>query len=190
MKSMKIDDKYRILFDGERLPQEVDQTKLDSALASIKDCATTLQKLLASIDNDDENIRKIVYQILDTSCVQYDEGKIWKLNFIIDTIDDIQKQLTHDDEILPYEDVETIFDNGFKEDIVQKGFYQKVIEDSEKQEVVEELFIKEKPIYRKRTIIWETFPNGKHSKEIKYEILPISDKLQKLIDQSNLTPLK
>lgn len=65
------------------------------------------------------------------------------------------------------------------------GLWEKEIETEDLKEITEEIIITEKEtLHRMRTLIWEKIENGKKSKSITYRKLPISKKLQKVIDNT------
>lgn len=96
---------------------------------------------------------------------------------------DLEKQLkTHNDEILPIEDIMLLSDLGYKELRVSRHqMWELVREDTSEQEVVEEILLREEPVRRLRTTIWEATDHGRHSKSIRYRKLPIGKKLAKVI---------
>lgn len=188
MRSMKVDNKYRILIDGERLPVEIDQDVLDDDIARLKDAAYTLQSALRNIYDNDGVTYDIISEMMYKACVDYQEGSVWQVDNLVYELNQIQEQLVASEDILPaYEEAETILDHGFYENWSKLGFYEKTLEDSEECEIVEEIFAYEGEIhYRRRTILWERDGTSKHSKEIIYEDLPIDDNLARVIRNSGI----
>ena len=186
MQSMKVDAKYRILLDGERLPAEVDQSELDESLSRLKDAALALQKVVYDIYDGNDTIRRIVSGLMSTSCVEYHDGKIWRLDNLVYELEQLQEQLEANEDVVPsYEEVETIFDHGFHDYWVGSGIYEKTLEDSDEREVVEEVFFHKGTLnHRKRTTNWELDGYSKHSKSIVYEDLPIDDDFRRIVNNS------
>ena len=186
MQVMKVDDKYRILFDGEHLPKEIVQSELDDCLKKLKDAINTLKQFLSNTYDEYGVKNTIVSRILEDACFEYDEGRSWRLNAALFGIEEFQEYLKNTtDFVKSYADSETIVDYGFHEEWYQSGIYEKKLEDSNEREVVEEVFLHNDVfVYRKRTTEWELDGYSKHSKEIRYENLEINDDLKRVLTNS------
>ena len=186
MMSMKVDDKYRILLDGERLPVEIDQTVVDEQIARLKNAADALQTILQEIYDGDNTIYSIVSSVMSSSCVDYHDGKVWHLDNLVYELEQLQKQLEANEDVVPsYEEVETIFDHGFRDCWINSNIYGKVLEDTDEREVVEEVFFHNgELVHRKRTTNWEMHGYSKSSTSIVYEDLPVDDNFLRIVMNS------
>lgn len=185
MRNMKIDDKYRILLEDEKFPVEIDQKDLDEMLVDLQDILYKLKiKFIKYFEEDDAKIQ-VLKELLRKSTIDFDDGKIWKLNFLITNILELQNDLKSNDDIIPsYEDLVTIEDLGYTNHWNSLDIYQYIIEDSDEKEVVKEIILTENPIYRERTTIWEKTDYGKKSVDISYKSLDIDDNLMKAINNT------
>ena len=128
MISMKVEDKYRVLLDGNNLPEEVEQSVLDDSIARLKDAAMTLQSVAYDVYEGNDVVRSIISGLMSTSCVEYHDGKIWRLDNLIYELEQLQDYLsTSEDIVLSYEEVETIFDHGFREYWIGSGIYRHLV---------------------------------------------------------------
>lgn len=152
----------------------------------LKDAIQDVCDVLSDIHKRYDIVGDIVSRLMKCSGLHYENGREYHLDQLIAEIEQCRIQLhTEDDYIPSYEESETIFDAGYREEWIDSGVYAKVLEDTEVQEIVEEIILKyEKPIYRKRTTFWEKVSGGRHSKEILYEDLPISDDIARLINNT------
>lgn len=194
MKSRVKGRNYEILeSDNEIYPTILNKKATDKKLAQLSAAMKTIQKILKdSYDSDDYSFYRFVSEnIFDSADINCDDGRIWHLNRAIEAIKEIQETLaTHNDEIKPPEYRQTLSDLGFKKDpwslFRRDGLWEKEIEKEELKEITEEILITEtETIHRMRTLIWEKIDDhGKRSKSITYRKLPISKKLQKVIDNT------
>lgn len=186
MKVMRVEDKYRILLDGEYLPEEIVQSKLDNSLAYFKDAVEKFRSSLKEYATGYNLENNVIKYLLNHACFDVDDGKNWKLEDLFDEIENLQKYLKTSTDVIPsYEESETILDKGFKDEWGDSQIFEKKLEDNEEREVVEELYqTKDGFVHRKRTTIWEKTDYGRHSKEIKYEELPIDEDLKRVLDNS------
>lgn len=182
MRTMKVDDKYRILMDDSRFPIEVRQAELDYHLTELKSRIEDLIAYLHDMYDTDSGIEQIIEEVMASSMMDYSCGHSWKLDNLVHEIEGLQSQLQEDcDDVPSVEDIETIEDYGFH-NFYDRRFYEKVLEDTEEKEVVEEIVLKyNPPLYRKRTTIWEKTDYGRTSKQIIYEDLILSDDMLRLI---------
>jgi hypothetical protein len=183
---MKVGDNYRVLFDGEHLPSEIQQEELDSYLKELTDAVNVLRTFLSDAYESHELKYNILKEILNSACVDYQDGRNWKLDDIIYETEKVQEYLnTTEDTIPSYEESETIEDYGYREEWFDSGIFEKKLIDTDEREVVEELLLKGgKFLHRKRTIIWEKNGCSKGSKEILYEDMPIDGNLLRLLNNS------
>lgn len=194
MKSRVKGRNYEILeSDNEIYPTILNKKATDKKLAQLSAAMETIQKMLKdSYDAEDYSFyRFITENIFESANIDCDDGRIWRLDQAVEAIKEIQETLaTHNDEINPPEYRQTLSDLGFKKDpwslFRRDGLWEKEIEKEELKEITEEIIITEKEtIHRMRTLIWEkTGDCSKKSKSITYRKLPISKKLQKVIDNS------
>ena len=183
MRCMKVDDKYRIIRDGDHLPEEISQKEMDKALSDLKKAVMHVSTILSDIHARCDVINSIVTEIMNNSCLDYIFGEEWHLKQLVNEIESVQEQIHEGSDVVPsYEEAETIEDAGFRESWHNSEIFEKVLEDTEEREVVEEIVLKyDPPLYRKRTTIWEPIKGGRHSKEIKYEDLPLNERIERLI---------
>lgn len=181
--SQQVGDKYRILREGEHLPEEIDKEVLDSVLNRLKTAAQQMSLVLKEIDNRDDVCRKLVSTLMNSCGLSYDDGKEWHVDYLISELEELEDYLCHSEDKVPaYEFCETIFDDGYQEEWYRSNIYVKVLEDSEEKEVVREiLFHDGRPLYRERVTLWENFSGGRRSKDISYQVLEIDDRLRQLI---------
>lgn len=182
METMRTGDVYRIMEDDSHLPVEVSQETLDSLLATLGRAARLMYVCVTDFPDDpDGAIRRIIRRALSSAGL---EGREECFSFLADELAELQEQLAHDDDVPPYEECETIFDAGFDTDEYGRdtGIYRRMVEDGEEQEVAEEVILRgDETLYRKRVIVWEVVPGGRHSRSITYETLPIDDDMARLI---------
>ena len=167
-------DKYRYVVDKETLNKTLDEIKQTFCLLQ--------DKFKQIYDKDYDAYRTILSSNWELEKFDFDEGRSWVLNSIIENITLFQEQLSTDDDIKPIEELWTLEDEGFHTH--DDKLFEKTIEDSEEKEVVEEVWAIETPIHRLRTIYWEKVPHGRHSRQIVYKDLPIDKKLNKYISNS------
>ena len=123
--------------------------------------------------------------MFDESCIDFDSGKIWKLDFLISNLEDFQKRLKTENEDIPSkEEVETLKDLGYSNFWTSTGIYELELENNDERQVVREIILEDEPIYRERTIIWELTEGGKKSKDIIYENLDIDDDMLRIINNT------
>lgn len=182
---MQLKDKYRLLFPYEKFPKEIDKEEVDKTLQDIKESIIEVRNKLYTIYNTNEIIDDILYYMFDGSCIDFDSGKIWKLDFLISNLEDFQKRLKTENEDIPSkEEVETIKDLGYSNFWTSTGIYELELENNDERQVVREIILEDKPIYRERTIIWELTEGGKKSKDIIYENLDIDDNMLRIINNT------
>jgi hypothetical protein len=188
MRVMRVNGNYRILTDGSHLPEEVSQHDTDELLERLRKSLQATCDVLDDIHRRYDILDDIVAGLMETAGLDYDHGREWHLDCLIDGIGEMQETLSGcDDDIKSYEDSETVLDVGFGTEWYgsDNGIYVKVLEDSPKQEVVEEVILTlDEPVYRRRITVWEPVPGSncsRHSKEIVYEDLPIDDRMVRLI---------
>lgn len=184
MRFMRVDERYRMLADDSHLPEEVPQGETDEAIARLGDSLQAFRDALADIHSRHDALDDIVVNLMSSACLDYDDGREWHLDCLADGIERLQEELAEcDDDIPSYEDSETVLDAGYSPEMYgDNGIYTKVLEDSYEKEVVEEVVLRGKePFHRVRTTIWEPVPGGRHSKEIRYEDLPIDERMARLI---------
>lgn len=184
MRIMKVDGNYRILADGEHLPEEVPQDEtdmlLDRLMTSLQGVADALLEIRLHDVVDD-----MVADAMAGSSLDYDNGSEWHIDRLIDELGQLQANLADgDDDIPSYKDSETVLDAGYRTEWYgcDNGIYTKVLEDTDEREVVDEVILTlDKPVYRRRTITWEAVTGGRHSKDITYDDLPIDERMARLI---------
>lgn len=184
MRSMRVDGRYRILADWERLPEEVSQHETDELLDRLGNAVQEVRAILMEAYQRDDAVSDMVRILMDAADLSCNDGCEWHLDCLADEIEQMKETLAEDDDVPSYEESETVFDMGYRSERygIDDGFYVKVIEDSDEQEVVEEIILGHgEPIYRLRTTVWEEVPGGRHSKEIRYEKLPVDEEMARLI---------
>lgn len=186
LKSMKIDDKYRILMDGEHIPEEITQSELDNALSQLKSAADNLLSMINNVSNEYNVKGDIIKRLFSNACLDSDNGGKWRIEALSYEIDMLQKYLKDSSDNVPsIEESETIYDYGYKNTWLDSEIFEKKLEDNDEREVVEEVFIKDGTfVHRKRTTEWEKVDYGRHSKSIIYEDLPIDDDLKRILENS------
>ncbi len=185
---MRVRDNYRILFDGEHLPVEIPQEELNGYLNKLSEAVNTFRCFLSDSYEGDETKYEVLKEIMNRSCVDYQDGKNWKLEDINYEVEQMLQYLeTTKDAIPSFEESETIQDYGFHEEWRGSGVFEKKLENTDEREVVEELLLHgDEFMHRKRTIVWEQTEYGKSSKEIIYEDLPLDDNLLRLLNNSKI----
>ena len=182
---MQLKDKYRLLFPYEKFPKEIDKEEVDKTLQDIKESIVEVRNKLYTIYNTNEIIDDILFNMFDESCIDFDSGKIWKLDFLISNLEDFQKRLKTENEDIPSkEEVETLKDLGYSNFWTSTGIYELELENNDERQVVREIILEDEPIYRERTIIWELTECGKKSKDIIYENLDIDDDMLRIINNT------
>lgn len=184
MRIMKVDGNYRILADGEHLPDEVPQDETDMLLDDLMTSLQGVANALREIHRHDV-VDDMVADLMAGSNLDYDDGREWHLDCLIGELERLQDDLAKgDDDIPSYEDSETVLDAGYRTEWYgcDNGIYTKVLEDTDEREVVEEVILTlDEPVYRRRTITWEAVASGRHSKDITYDDLPIDERMARLI---------
>ena len=177
--SFKLKEFYRILYDYEHVPIELDKYLVDTSFDEILTTLKVLSKKIEDLYNYDydiyELIFKHVYDSLDIS-----DGKSWRINTLIRDLEELKEKLDNNaDDIKEPEQCINLEDLGFKPVISSDNLlWEKVLEDTDEKEIVEEIIMLDIPKRRKREIIWEKEDYGKHSKEINYFELPMTEELE------------
>lgn len=183
MRIMRVDGKYRILADGSHLPEEIPQEEANEALSRLGAALQALRDALSDIHRGSGALGDVVAEAMESACLDYDDGRERHLDCLTDAVEAIRERLAEcDDDIPSYEDSETVLDAGYRaETYGHNAIYVRVIEDSDEREVVEEVVLRDDGVlHRMRTTIWEEVPGGRHSKEIRYEDLPLDERLGRL----------
>ena len=194
MKSRINGNKYEILRDENDIyPIKVNKNQTDKTLKKLRDALEQVQNILK--DEYDKEKNDLYYLIADEvfreSNIDISDGKIWKLKFAVDNIDELQTFLAeHNDEIKPAEQKITLWDIGYKKSILGDSdymFWERCITETEEEEVVEEIiFNSTELLHRKRTIVYEPDESGRHSTSITYKNLPVSKKLLQIIENTKV----
>ena len=190
MKSRKDGDNY-IIADSEydKYPYVINKESLDKTLVEVTSIFKLLKdKFKTLYETDYELYRVILDSAWEFDKFDFDEGRSYMINSIINELSDFQDFLKTDDDIKPKDELWTLEDEGYKIDYLDKTRWYKVLTDTDEQEIIEEIFI-HIPLRRKRTILWDIVDYGKSSREIKYEELPIDDQLMKFINNTKGTTL-
>ena len=192
MKSRITGRNYEILRDDDDLyPIKVNKNQTDKTLKKLRDALEQVQIILK--DAYDKENSDLYYLIADEvfreSNIDISDGKIWKLKFAVDNIDELQKFLAeHNDEIMRAEQKITLCDIGYKKNILSDSehmLWERCITKTDEEEVVEEIiFNSSELMHRKRTIVYEPDESGRHSTSITYENLPTSKKLLQTIENT------
>ena len=168
---------------NDKYPIEINQKVMDESLKTLQDALVTIADLMQGLYNDGHyNLYHLFNDHIFAE--EFDSGDNWGLNDSISFLKELEYKLTTDDEITPFEELETLEDRGYKSHPADKRWYERIIEDSDKREVVDEIcwdLSHRNPLRRRRTIIWEKTDYGRKSKTIEYEKLPIDNSLMKCI---------
>lgn len=182
---MKIDNKYRILFDNEHLPEEIEQNTLNNTLSVIQTLAQNLCDMILYAQNNNSTTMKILDEIFQKMNLTSDT-QMGQLKELIYHIEQMQQSLAENNDLIPsYEESENICDHGYAEEWIGSGIFERVIEDTDNYRITEEVFcLNGNFVHRKCTIKWELQSYNKHSQEIQYEDLPIDEELIRLLNNS------
>ena len=164
-------------------PVRINKKETDAALKKMNHALTDLIDVFR--DAYEHNVD--LYDILKESFFDFDisEGKSWRFDYAKRTCDEMIQSLSeNDDDIKDELYYTTLKDLGFKQDYAEKYFWEKILEDTKEKEVVEEVLFLDKPVYRKRTIIWEKTNYGRSSKDIIYEDMKINKKMKMIIENT------
>jgi regulator of replication initiation timing len=188
MISKKINNNYRILFNGEHLPEEISQKELDDYLNDLYDTTIKLyEKLSLKQDNDIKS--KVFDIILENAGLNTGVSNLYyRLQDLLYEIKEMQQNLKENDyDIKSYKESETILDIGFAETDLNNGIYSKLILEKEngRIQVFEEVFmLNNKFIHRLCNIEWEITDFGKKTKNITYDNLSVNDNLYRILKNS------
>ena len=192
MKSRINGNKYEILRDESDIyPDIIDKEDLDGTLEKLRDALTTIQSIVKeTYDRDNNDLYYLLAdRVFEEANIDCSDGRIWKINYAIESIDDLQTFLAeHNDEIDPPEKVMTLSDIGFKKtyyDTNRNYLWERSLESTEQKDVDEEIIFNGDEIeHRERTIIWKIEKFGKSSDSITYKDIPISDSLRQIIENT------
>ena len=169
---------------NDKYPIEINQKVMDESLKTLQDALITIADVMQDLYSDGYyNLYHLFNDHIFAE--EFDSGDNWGLNDSISFLKELKYKLTTDDEITPYEELETLEDRGYKlYHPYDKNWYEKILVDSDEKEVADEIsWDKGRHILhrRLRTIVWEKTDYGRTSKSIDYEELPIDDSLMKCI---------
>ena len=187
MLANKDGDYYIVKFYEDRFPIKIYKPGTDHAINSLLNCYEEIQELLSTIDDDNYELFKLINDTVYYDLQYYHDEEPDRMTArIIENLKSLQKRLEEgNDTIVPAEEIEDLSDYGYKSPYGRNDWWEKTLEDVPTKEVVEEIWIDgDKPLRRKRTIIYEVTPGVRSSTDIKYEELPIDDNLKRLIDNT------
>lgn len=175
------DNKYIVLEDDSAYAQEFDKEQVDKALKDLRAAFSSLAKIYGNLE--ESNICEFFESHISIRDSTYYKSPQQIFSDMAIRFGRLQKALkSSDDEIPPPEDRLTLEEIGFVE--VRPGFYENVINDTEEAEVVQEVQFGDKVLFRLRTTIWEPTDFGKTSKEISYTNLPLTEAMEKIINNT------
>ena len=180
LKSRKEGRSYVVLEDGKTFPARINRKKTDEFLAKAGKHVAALRSALEELhDGDYETFHFIWDHVFSGSLGESSEGRCWRLNDILYGISGLRGTLEgEDDEIAAPVFEETLAGFGFRQEFASRGdVWEKVLEDSREREVVEEIILRDPPLRRTRTTLWEETDYGRSSTSIKYRRLPMGKKL-------------
>ena len=198
VKSRKTARDYIVLKDDERFPVKVNRKKTDRAILQLVQNFVSVSHLLKKLYNDDYEIYKLVEDVLEDSGISIDEGRLWHVDYSVENLNDLLDVLkSHDDDVKPKVEIETLEDLGFRSfaDFGGRYLYEKVVEDSYDAEVSEEVVeVKDGVLWhRQRTTVWKPYDRnsgGRESDKILYKRLRMTKKLEKAYWNSKKNKLK
>lgn len=191
MKSKKIDNSYRILFDelSEHLPEEISQSELDEYLIDLYNTVNSLFEKVSSKNNSNNTKSKVFDIILENAGLNTGFSNLYyRLQDLLYEIKEMQQNLKeNNDNVKSYEESETILDIGYAESWEHSGIFQKLILEKEdgKIQIFEEVFLLNNTfVHRFCNIEWEITDFGKKTKNITYDNLNVNDNLYRILKNS------
>lgn len=185
MNSTIIGRNYLVWDEFDKTPDKLNKKRTDKSLQKLSEAFEAIE----SVIHDSYENNYGLYRILDSCFDRNGIGDLqWKIKSLRDDISGIQKQLAeHKDDVPREDDSILLSDLGFKRDNSwPKYMYFKTIEESDEKDVIEEILIKDEPIRRTRTTIWEKTDYGRSSRSITYRKLRIGKKLMAAINNQKL----
>ena len=184
MKSRIDGRNYAIMTDEMDKPIRINKKATDASLNKINKALTNLTDALKEVYEENLDLYELLqdrFSWIELS----DSGRSWRLSDVKDECDSLIQELAeNDDDVCEDEYYETLRDLGFRQDYAEKYFWEKILEDTKEKEVVEEVLFLDKPVYRKRTTIWEKTNYGRSSKDIIYEDMKINKKMKMIIENT------
>lgn len=176
--SFKFKEFYRIMYDYDHIPIELDKYLVDKNIEEILESLKAINAKIEKLYNYDYEIYDLIFNHIYDS-LDVSDGKSWRIKTLIDDIEDLKKKLdNNDDNIKEPKQCVTLEDLGFNLSFTSdKTLWEKILEDTDEKEIIEEVLILDNPIRRKRETTWEKTDYGKHSKEIIYTELPMTEEL-------------
>ena len=161
----------------------------------------TIEKLEKSLKKIIDNLKEVeagkvenLSRLIESNMAFVDiEGEIWRLEEMLESVQNIKAELAGEDAEIPKnDDLMTLSHLGFRHTPYgrgnEKGFWEKVIYDGDDKEVVEEIIWTSpdsKPLYRERTITWKKDTQYSRSSDtITYKNLRLTKKLVKAIENT------
>ena len=187
MKSKIERNYYRILLPDDRKPDRLGRKKTDAVLKKLSSSLQNVADIMDDLYNNNYPLYRLVCsEAFSDACIEFDDGKNWKLDWLISGLHKLQDTLsTHDDDIRPDPEYVTMYDLGFKNEYRDGTFWEKVIEESDEKSVVEEVQTQvSPPLRRLRTTIWEKTDYGKSSKSITYKKLSLTKEIRKAAENT------
>lgn len=172
-------NEYTILEEEAKTPIALNRKKTDELYTILAEKFAEIGNILM-YEDDSAEARFLEENVLSDYALDSIDCDTIK-NLSADILKLLEKLQNGKDKIPEPEELMTLEDIGFKQEWGSKYFYEKVLEDSDEITIVEELQIKGKPLYRKRTTVWTKIKGGRESKEIIYEDLKLDKKLRKIV---------
>ena len=180
-------EKYLILGDGERIPEEFNKQQVDECLESLIHAFSEFEKGLEHSLRD----KMDAFSFISSNCFDVNhryglhDTILEEVNADLEELCALQTRLSNaDDQVPDPEDAYVLEDYGFRNRSFgrEAPVYGKVLVDNDEREVTEEVFkdtATKKYVHRLRTIIWRKEEFGKSSESITYEQKPMTEKLKK-----------
>ena len=195
MRSRIEKDRYLILPDDDMHSTSLDKNTVDETFATLERAVIGLNEALLDIyKHSPYSLYELLHdEVFSAACFELDEGRNWKLQCLLDELQDLMRKLAtqDDEEVMPPEYYVTLQDIGFERDIVEKNFFQKEIDVSplsggKKVVKVEEVILNDDGAYqhRMRTIVYRIAPGVQSSESIKYEDAPTSAELHQAVNNT------
>lgn len=178
---------YVIQQDGEKHSYKYNKKRVDDVINRLMKASNTIHDILLDLYEDDYNLYEIFisYMFDFGSYYSFQDGTCGAVESICDGLEELKQQLEEgNDDILPFEDVATLGDLGFKKDYASRGqIWVKILEDTDDREIVEEIVHLDdgRYLYRTRTIEWKKTEYGRTSESIVYKNKVIGKNLMKSI---------